>query len=296
MLGLGVGYGERRVGVLLVDADVPDPERWLAAAATAVAIVAVRRDAEAGAVAETAAWFVDELRFGSRRSAAELTAIGQRFGVALGTPQTPVAIGYRGPDRQMFHTALSWLERPVRSDRDRAWTLLGADEPDRIGLVQRRLQDFAGRGVVTVATGPAALGPDALRVAFARADFALRMLALLRARVVGDAPVVTSFGELGLAGLLSEVPRAGLDAHVRAYLGRILDRPELLSTLRSWYESGGSRLTVAAEVHIHRNSVGHRMERLRALLGVDPTDPAVALQVRAALTALDVLAVLDGPS
>jgi hypothetical protein len=38
------------------------------------------------------------------------------------------------------------------------------------------------------------------------------------------------------------------------------------------------------------------MERLRALLGVDPTDPAVALQVRAALTALDVLAVLDGPS
>jgi hypothetical protein len=35
------------------------------------------------------------------------------------------------------------------------------------------------------------------------------------------------------------------------------------------------------------------MERLRALLGVDPTDPGVALQLQTALAALDVLAALD---
>jgi DNA-binding PucR family transcriptional regulator len=50
---------------------------------------------------------------------------------------------------------------------------------------------------------------------------------------------------------------------------------------------------VAAAVHIHRNSVGHRMDRLRTLLGVDPTDPAVAVQLQTALVAMDVLAALE---
>lgn len=36
--------------------------------------------------------------------------------------------------------------------------------------------------------------------------------------------------------------------------------------------------------------MGHRMERLRVLLGVDPSDPAVAPYLHAALAAIEVLA------
>ncbi|MBN9620349.1 MAG: helix-turn-helix domain-containing protein, partial [Actinobacteria bacterium] len=92
------------------------------------------------------------------------------------------------------------------------------------------------------------------------------------------------------AGLLFSVPRAELAGYVHDRLAPVLDHAELLQTLRAWYASGGSRLSVAAATHIHRNSVGHRMERLRTLLGVDPSDPAVAPHLQAALVATDVLA------
>jgi DNA-binding PucR family transcriptional regulator len=44
-------------------------------------------------------------------------------------------------------------------------------------------------------------------------------------------------------------------------------------------------------LHIHRNSVGYRIGRIRDLLGADPFDPWTALQLRAALEARDILGV-----
>lgn len=289
MHGLAVRSGGRRVGVLLVSAPAARAGGLLRAASTAVAIVALRRDARASAVAETASWFVDELRFGSRRSASEIAAMAQRFGVNLDEPQTPVAIGYDGADRQTFTTALSWVESPLRPDGRRAWTVLGADAAEPMALIQRRLQSFVGTGRVRVAAGPPARGVEAIRAGFEKAAFALRLLGA--GRVPGPRlPDVVGYDELGLAGLLFSVPRAELAGYVHDRLAPVLDHAELLQTLRAWYASGGSRLSVAAATHIHRNSVGHRMERLRTLLGVDPSDPAVAPHLQAALVATDVLA------
>lgn len=300
MRGLAVHSGGRRVGVLLVDAGAPRAAALLRAAANAVAIVAVRRDAQASAVAETASWFVDELRFGSRRSPDELAVMALRFGVNLSERQTAIVIGYDGPDTRTFETALSWVETPLRLGAEesasaasavRAWTVLGADAPTRMKLIQRRLQEFVSSGRVLVAAGPPVLGVEAILGSFDKAGFALRLLVTRQGAT--DAPATMTFDQLGLAGLLFQVPRAGLTAYVQARLQPVLDHPELLQTLRAWYASGGSRLSVAAAVHIHRNSVGHRMERLRALLGVDPADPAVALELQTAFAAIDVLAALD---
>jgi hypothetical protein len=291
MRGLAVASGGRRVGVLLVGAAAPVADPLLRAARTSIAVVAVRRDAQAAAVAETAAWFVDELRFGSRRTAEELAVIALRFGVALGEPQTASVIHYDGPDMQTFTTALSWVETPLRLDGRRAWTVLGADAPARTELIQRRLQAFVSTGRVLVASGPPALGVEAIRSSFDKAWFALRLLARGRAGADECAETVT-FDGLGLTALLFQVPRASLTSYVQARLRPILGHPELLQTLRAWYGSGGSRLSVAAAVHIHRNSVGHRMDRLRTLLGADPAQPAVAQELQAALAAMDVLAAL----
>lgn len=294
MRGVPVSAGGRRLGVLLVAAPTATgaADQFLRAAVTAVAIVALRRDVQAAAGAETAAWFVDELRFGSRRVAAELAAVAHRFGVELAEPQTPVAIGYGGPDRRTFATALSWLETPARVDGSRAWTILGGEPRGRVTLIHRRLRSFLGDDRVYVAAGPVASGVEAIRDAFDRAGFALRLLAAGRLGPVAEPGTVT-YEELGLAGVLFAVPRVELAALVQANLGPVLDRDDLLATLRAWYGSGGSRSAVAEAVHIHRNSVGHRMDRLRALLGRDPADPATALQLRAALVAADLLAVLD---
>ncbi|GAB2464743.1 PucR family transcriptional regulator [Jatrophihabitans fulvus] len=281
---IAVRTGERRVGLLMVAAAGPQARAHLADVVTATAIVAVRRDAEAAAVAQTAAWFVDELRFGTSRDPTELTAVGRRFGVDLATEQVGVELHYDGTDRRMFSTALTWIETPVRHEEQRAWTVLPADAPDRAGLTARRLASMVGDGTVRVATGSPAAGATALRRSFARARFT--MAHAIRTGLDG----AVTFGSLGALGLLSDLSRDDLETFVRSRLGPVLDRAELLDTLRAWFGSGGSWLAVANRTHIHRNSVGHRLERIRSLLGVDPGDPAVALDLQVALCAADILA------
>jgi sugar diacid utilization regulator len=105
-----------------------------------------------------------------------------------------------------------------------------------------------------------------------------------------------TFDELGLTGLLLTVPGAQLEAFVDRCLGPLLDRPDLLATLEAWYATGGSRAQVADVVSIHRNSVGHRMERIRALLGSDPDAAGVSGDLRAALAAREVLLARGAPS
>jgi DNA-binding PucR family transcriptional regulator len=92
-----------------------------------------------------------------------------------------------------------------------------------------------------------------------------------------------------LTGLLLAVPREQLEAFVTRQLGPLLERPELLETLEAWFASGGSRAAVADAVGLHRNSVGYRIDRIRALLQHDPDDPSAAVDLRAALAARAVL-------
>ena len=289
-LGLAVWSGERRVGVILVEASATDAAARLRDAATAVAIVTMRRDAEAAAVAQTASWFVDELRFGTARAADDLTAVGRRFGVDLEAPQVAVALHYDGTDRRMFATALTWLETPVRQDGTRAFTVFPARAPERLALAARRLASMVGDGAVRIASGSSAVGGPALRTSFTRAGFTLA-----HARRTGRTGTV-SFAELGPVGLMSELPLSDLDAYVEAYLGPLAARPELLETLQEWFRSGGSWRAIAAATHVHRNSVGHRLDRIRAMLSVDPAEPAAAFELQFALTALEVIATHRHPS
>lgn len=290
MRGVAVRAGERRVGVLLVGVagppDGPTADEVLAAAETAIGIVAVRRDAEAGAVAESAAWFVDELRFGWRRSDDELLAMGRRFGVNLAQPHAAIVAAYDGADRRMWQTAMSWLDTPARVDGGRAWTVASGDVRQRVAVMRARLQEFVSGGEVRVAAGPVGTGAESLRAGFRLAGIVLG----LSARRGG--PAATTYADAGTAGLLANVPADALRVFVAQHLGPLEGRTDLLETLGAWYATGGSRARVGEAVRLHRNSVGHRMHRIRELLGVDPNDPVVAEQLRTALAASDVLVVL----
>jgi DNA-binding PucR family transcriptional regulator len=104
--------------------------------------------------------------------------------------------------------------------------------------------------------------------------------------------VVLPYEELGLQALLLSVPLERLRTFIDAFLGPVLERTELIQTLRAWYASNGSRAGVAERIGIHRNSVGYRLGRIRELLGVDPTSPAAARTLQVALDALDVVEAL----
>ena len=51
---------------------------------------------------------------------------------------------------------------------------------------------------------------------------------------------------------------------------------DLERTLRTYYECGASVSSTALVLFLHRNSVRYRLDRVRALLGADIDEPAVA--------------------
>ena len=67
----------------------------------------------------------------------------------------------------------------------------------------------------------------------------------------------------------------------------------LLETLDAWLRHQGSRSAVAEALNLHRNSVGYRMSRVRALLGIDPLNADAGLRLQSALVARTVLQAMN---
>lgn len=278
-----VAAGTRTVGALIGGAPAAaGPTGWLQAVRRAFAIESVRRDSRSQALAESASWLVGELRFGSRRPLDDLTRLARPLGVDLDRPHAALALRYDGPEQRMWRTALGWIELPVAADGDRAWAVTNGEADAVARHVRARLQSLLPRGTVRVAVGSTASGAGESRVSFEHADLLLSMM-----EPRGD--VLSSFAELGLVGLLSAVPPGDLHAYVQRVLGPVIERDDLVDTLRAWYRSDGSRTEVATALTIHRNTVGYRLERVRELTGHDPLRSSGAAELQVALAALDVL-------
>jgi len=280
--------GQRRVGILVLEGPgTVASEELLEAARLPVCIEAVRRDAEAEARAESASRLIDEVRFGLMRDATEFTRLAERFGLALARPHSAVVFSYDGANQRTWHTALTWVEMPVRHEGRYGWTIL-PDDPREITRIRTRLQGMVGTDApVLAASGSVVEDLSDTARSFFEAE---ATLAVLRRR----APLTElRFADLGVVGLLLSVPRDRLRDFVQAQLAPILDREDLLDTLTAWLDTNGSRVAVANRLDIHRNSVGYRMGKIRELLGSDPVDASTTLQVQAALAAREVIAVLD---
>jgi PucR C-terminal helix-turn-helix domain/GGDEF-like domain len=288
-LALPVLAGERRVGLLLMEEPVGELEaELLRAAAVPVAIEAVRRDAEAAAIAESASRLVDEARFGSLRENEQLVRAAQRFGLALDRPHAAAVFAYDGTNHRTWETAIRWVEMPVREEHGRGWTILAGNIDGELRRIRDRLEGILGGDVpVLAASGPLVDDVSATPRSFREAEI---VLALLRQRP-GEG--VLPYDELGLQALLLSVPRARLRAFVDVSLGPIASRPELLATLEAWYAANGSRAAVADSLGVHRNTVGYRVARIRDLIGNDPMEAKTARQLQAALDAREVLRALD---
>jgi hypothetical protein len=60
---------------------------------------------------------------------------------------------------------------------------------------------------------------------------------------------------------------------------------ELLETLDVLYETGGSTAALARHLHVHKNTVGNRLRRVREVLGLDVRRPAERLVLETAVRA-----------
>ncbi|MEU6195189.1 PucR family transcriptional regulator ligand-binding domain-containing protein [Streptomyces sp. NPDC047061] len=84
-------------------------------------------------------------------------------------------------------------------------------------------------------------------------------------------------------GLAELVPREEAQAHARALLGPLAERPALTETLRTWLSLHGSWDRTAVALAVHRNTVRHRIARSAELLGVELDDPDVRMELWFAL-------------
>lgn len=196
-------------------------------------------------------------------------------------PGAGAALYYDGPRTRAWATALAWLDHPTELDGHTAWTVVAGR--DRLtDLRTALLRTLGDSGEVYVACGSRVTTADRLPVSF---EEAARLLALGRAR----RRAVSAYEDAGVLQVLLASPPDRLRDYVDDLLGPVLDRPDLLHTLRAWLAESGSRQSVSEQLHLHRNSVGYRVRRLKELLGLDPLEPGAAARLHLALAALDLL-------
>ncbi len=98
--------------------------------------------------------------------------------------------------------------------------------------------------------------------------------------------------ELVLERLVSRLPQADRNAYCREVLGCLLpgtagaDKEyyrQLLATLTAYFEEGQSIRKTAGRLFLHRNTLMHRLKKIKALTGLDPSVFTDAFRLKMAL-------------
>ena len=76
--------------------------------------------------------------------------------------------------------------------------------------------------------------------------------------------------------------------YLASLLDPVADHPHLAEALRAFVASGYNRGEAATALSIHRNTLNYRLGRINTLTGLDPTQPADARTLAAALVAHDI--------
>jgi purine catabolism regulator len=168
-----------------------------------------------------------------------------------------------------------------------ALMVLGSEARDAVGTVQSAIEDArsrTGAPELTVALGHAVggqAGPGQLAGSLQAARAALRLTLRERASRPGGAPAVATSRTMALElELLGNGDPARLEPLALSMIGALVDwdlahRSELVHTLEVLLRHGGSPTRAAAALHLGRQSLYQRIERIEALLGVRVDDPSL---------------------
>ncbi|ACV81170.1 helix-turn-helix domain-containing protein [Nakamurella multipartita] len=164
---------------------------------------------------------------------------------------------------------------------------IGAGTGGRVGeAVRRALRSVPGVAAATVCVSPPAADyPLAFRMARGGLEIGL---------AGGRIDTAITLDDLGVAGLLLQVDDPGpLVAFADRTLAPVRRHDaqrgtQLLDTLRCYLAARQNRAATAQALHLHPNTVTQRLQRVESLTGLELADPEAMVQVRAALTVLDV--------
>ena len=175
------------------------------------------------------------------------------------------------------------LEALVGADVMGAWLVI--PDPDGPGR-QAALRRAVGRGTIAAALGPTVAPADAHRsLRWARLTLELVGRGLLPSerptRVADHLASLIVLQELEMARALVEdrlAPLAGLPD---------VERERLLETLHAWLAHQRHTPTIAAELHVHPQTIRYRIGKLRELLGDRLDSPDGRFELELALRARD---------
>lgn len=246
---------------------------------------------------ESARREVFDALLGGGASASAVLGRASDLGLDLAAPHAVLVArdGGRGFEEVGSAALLGRLERAVQGRYGDSAVLLAvkgdllvcifsAPDAAAVGHVTARVVEVLGdapertwRGAV----GRPLPAPDGVRVSYEQARDALD----LADRLELPGPVVDATSLVVYRVLLRD--REALDELIRTRLGPLeLARGgagALLETLETWYATGGVSTETARRLHLSVRAVTYRLARVRALLGVDPTDPAERFALQAAV-------------
>ncbi len=210
---------------------------------------------------------------------------------------THVVLVAEAPGHEFEHLSL-WGRRVVDLTQRRGWSVLAMPRDHRLVLFAGTQADrFAGLeswleevrstwsgGALTLGVGEPAAGLSGLKQSLAQAEDARA----LGTRLFGHGRTYR-YSELGLYQLFRH-----LQGHpeVTAFYERTLaplvtydaeHGTNLVETLDVLLARGGNVSRAAQALHVHRNSLIYRVERIREICGLDPLDPDDAFTLRLAL-------------
>ncbi|MGW7582089.1 helix-turn-helix domain-containing protein [Kitasatospora sp. NPDC054768] len=275
--------------------DLDDADRRLFERASVVtALLLLLRRSVAETENRVRGELLTDLLTAPERDPGGLTARGRRLGVDLARPHLVLvaepADGKADDRARLAGAARRYLfgSRGVSAEHAETVVLLApvesgsTDDPEETARqAAERLARLAGFPV-TVGAGRPAAGPSALAASYGEGVRCLRAL-----RVLGRAGEGASARALGFLGVLLGDGH-DVDGFVGSTLGPLLAYDarrgtELVRTLRTYFDCGGSLTRAKDELHVHVNTVVQRLDRVEALLGRDWNQPERSLELQLAL-------------
>jgi len=298
------------------DAALDSLDRMVVAQAAAIFALAFAREREVAAVEQRLRGdVVDDLFAGNYAAESQIIQRAAHLGLDLTLPYViavaepddlssdgptplsalPLASGWgrRLADEVERSFPGAWLRRTTgeRSGREQAILLLPMPAQGRIALVLERLRALQHR----LATGAHSLrfsigvgrpydGLDGLRRAFREAGQALEM----GRRLFGPSGL-TYFGDLGIYRLLFRLQDTEeLAAFYAETLGPLVEYDrhtdgQLLHTLEVYFACHTNLSEAARVLHLHRNSLLYRLQRIEEVLGTSLADADTSLSLQVAL-------------
>ncbi len=152
------------------------------------------------------------------------------------------------------------------------------------------LVKYTGKAI-SLGVGRSYSGPEGIKLSYQEAEQALTM----GIRLFGTGSV-TNFGDLGIYRLLFSLKSSHeLQAFHKEYLGKLAEydhkhEGELLHTLEAYLRHNTMAETARA-IHVHRNTLLYRLERIQQITGFDIEDGETRLSLHLALLAGEIIRV-----